>query len=88
MREGNDNRRVRPRVNLPLSMFQNYTPINALVEQVFLYINDDLSIKWPERIRAPPEKRNRDKYYRFHQDHGHETNDCFDLKEQIEALIQ
>lgn len=33
----------------------------------------------------PLEKRSRDKYCRFHQDHGY---NYFDLKEQIEALIQ
>ncbi|RRT80100.1 hypothetical protein B296_00020686 [Ensete ventricosum] len=25
---------------------------------------------------------------RFHQDHGHDTKDCYTLKEQIEELIQ
>lgn len=39
------------------------------------------------RGSAPPEKRSNDKYCRFHQGHGHDTNDCFDLKEHIEALI-
>lgn len=62
--------------------------LNALVEQVFVHIKDGPSIKWPERIHAPPKKRSRDKYYRFHRDHGHDTNDYFDLNEQIVALIQ
>ncbi|XP_075675063.1 uncharacterized protein LOC142644305 [Castanea sativa] len=29
-----------------------------------------------------------DKYWRFHQDHGHDTADFYDLKKQIEALIR
>lgn len=58
------------------------------MEQVFVHILDDPSVKWPDRIHAPPKKRSHDKYYHFHWDHGHDTNDCFDLKEQIEALIQ
>jgi len=28
------------------------------------------------------------KYYRFHKDHGHNIEDCRDLKEQIEELTQ
>lgn len=87
-RESDINRRIQSRVNLPLNRFQNYIPLNAPVEQVFVHIKDDQSIKWPERIRAPPEKRSLDKYYRFHRDHGHDINDYFDLKEQIKALIQ
>lgn len=33
-------------------------------------------------------ERNQEEYYHFHKDHGHDTNKCFYLKEQIEALIQ
>lgn len=51
------------------------------MEQVFLHIRDDLSIKWPERICALLEKRSRDKYCLLHRDHGHDTNHYFDLKE-------
>lgn len=53
-----------------------------------MYIRDDLSVKWPEKIRVPPERRNPNKYYLFHQDHGYDTNDYFDLKEKIKVLIQ
>lgn len=66
MKEGDDNHEIRPWVNLPPSRFQNYTPLNAPMEQVFVYIRDDLSIKWPERIYAPLKKRSRDKYCHFH----------------------
>lgn len=58
-REGDVNRRVQPRVNLPPSRFQKYTPLNAPMEQVFVHIKNDLSIKWPKRIRAPREKKPR-----------------------------
>ena len=39
-------------------------------------------------MRGDPIKRNRNKYCRFHRDHGHDTDECFDLKQQIENLIR
>ncbi|XP_075649782.1 uncharacterized protein LOC142620267 [Castanea sativa] len=39
-------------------------------------------------LMGDPNRRPRDKYCRLHQDHGHDTADCYDLKQQIEALIR
>jgi len=38
-------------------------------------------------ITFVPNVRDKKKYCRFHKDHGHYTEDCRDLKEQIEELI-
>ena len=53
-----------------------------------MQIKDDPSLKWPEKMKGDPNKRNRNKYCRFHRDHGHDTDECFDLKQQIENLIR
>ena len=42
----------------------------------------------PGPMRAPMERRNMSKYYKFHKDKGHDTWECFQLCDQIEALIQ
>ncbi|XP_059663839.1 uncharacterized protein LOC132309562 [Cornus florida] len=51
-------------------------------------IQDDASLKWPPKLKADPTKRSLGKYCRFHRDHGHNTEDCFDLKNQIENLVR
>ncbi|GFZ17254.1 hypothetical protein Acr_26g0005240 [Actinidia rufa] len=63
-------------------------PLNAPVAQVLSEIKHEEFVKWPEKIKTDPQKRNRNKYYEFHWDHGHNTEDCFQLKEQIADLIK
>ncbi|XP_030955724.1 uncharacterized protein LOC115977839 [Quercus lobata] len=72
----------------PLGRSQNYTPLNAPLNQVLMQIKDDPSLKWPEKMKGDPNKRNKNKYCRFHRDHGHDTDECYDLKQQIENLIR
>ena len=60
---------------------QQYTPLNMPLEQVLMQIKDDPSLKWPEKMKEDPNKRNRNKYCRFHRDHGHDTDERFDLKQ-------
>ena len=65
----------------PLARNQQYTPLNIPLEQVLMQIKDDPSLKWPEKMKGDPNKHNRNKYCRFHRDHGHNTDECFDLKQ-------
>ncbi|GAV61365.1 LOW QUALITY PROTEIN: hypothetical protein CFOL_v3_04892, partial [Cephalotus follicularis] len=39
-------------------------------------------------LRSSIEKRNTNKYCRYHRDHGHDTEECRHLKNQIEDLIR
>ncbi|XP_065618701.1 uncharacterized protein LOC136062912 [Quercus suber] len=60
---------------------QQYTPLNVPLEQVLMQIKDDPSLKWLEKMKGDPNKRNKNKYCRFHRDHGHDMDECFDLKQ-------
>ena len=53
-----------------------------------MQIKDDPSLKWPKKMKGDLNKCNRNKYCRFHRDHRHGTDECFDLKQQIENLIR
>ena len=83
-RKDRDNRKAGP----SLGRSQHYMPLNAPLDQVLMQIKDDPSLKWPEKMKGDPNKRNKNKYCRFHRDHGHDTDECYDLKQQIENLIR
>jgi len=58
------------------------------VDQILMEIRDEPSLKWPRPLHSSPSLRDKRKYCCFHKDHGHYIEDCKDLKEQIEELIQ
>ena len=60
--------------------FTNFTPLNAPLDQVLMQIKDKGTLTFPGKLKSDPTKRSRNKYCRFHRDHGHDTTDCYDLK--------
>ena len=72
----------------PGRRFTSFTPLNALIDQVLMQIKDEGALTFPGKLKSDPSKRSRDKYCRFHRDHDHDTVNCYDLKQQIEALIR
>ncbi|GFY95105.1 hypothetical protein Acr_10g0004900 [Actinidia rufa] len=63
-------------------------PLNAPVAQVLSKIKHEEFVKWPGKVKTDPQKRNRNKYCEFYRDHGHNIEDCFQLKEQIANLFK
>ena len=72
----------------PTGRFTSFTLLTAPIDQVLMQIKDDTTLTWPGKLKGDPSKRSRDKYCRFHWDHGHDTSECYDLKQQIKALIR
>ena len=61
--------------------FTNFTPLIMPIEQVLMQIRNDPSLQWPKPISTPVERRDKNKYYRFYQDHGYCTDECRHLKD-------
>ena len=76
------------KVGLSSGQSSNYKPLNAPLDQVLMQIKDDSSLKWPKKMKGDPSKRNKSMYCCFHQDHGHDIDECYDLKQKIEILIK
>ena len=53
-----------------------------------MQIKDEGALSFLDKLKGDPSKRPRDKYCRFHYDHGHDIANYYDLKQQIEALIR
>ncbi|XP_075640286.1 uncharacterized protein LOC142612040 [Castanea sativa] len=82
--ERREDRRSKP----PTGRFTNFTPLTAPIDQVLMKIKDEGTLTFPGKMKGDPNKRPKDRYCRFHRDHGHDTADCYDLKQQIKALIR
>ncbi|XP_022868017.1 uncharacterized protein LOC111387674 [Olea europaea var. sylvestris] len=64
------------------------TRLNTSKENILMEIKEMKELKWPPRMKSPPDTRDRSKYCEFHRDHGHTTEYCQALQRKIEALIK
>ena len=46
------------------------------------------SVRWPNKLKREPEKRNPDKWCHFHDDHGHRTEDYIQLRKEVVELMK
>ena len=65
-----------------------FTPLVMPIDKILAQIKDEHYLKWPRPLHSSPHVHDKKKYCRFHEDHDHNTEDCKDLKEQIEELIR
>ena len=64
-----------------------FTHLVMHVDKILVQIKDEHYLKWPRPLHSSPSVCDKKKFCRFHKDHGHYTEDCKDLKKQIEELI-
>ena len=67
---------------------QRLTPLTASVSQVLREVQNKQFLRWTNQMKSDPTTRDNTKYYEFHRDYGHLTDDCIQLKREIEYLIR
>ena len=67
---------------------QRFTPLTTLVSQVLREVRNEQFLRWPTQMKSDPATRDNSKYCEFHRDYGHRTDDCIQLKREIEYLIR
>ena len=65
----------------PTGKFTSFTLLTAPINQVLMLIKDEGALTFLGKLKGDPSKRPRDKYCRFHCDHGHDTAHCYNLKQ-------
>ena len=67
---------------------QRFTPLTASVSQVLHEVRNEQFLRWPTQMKSDPATRDNTKCCEFHRDYGHRTDNCIQLRREIEYLIQ
>lgn len=73
--------------NQYVPLYQVHTKLNQPREQIFLANEKNVPFRRADPLRGPKNKRDLNKYCRYHRDRGHTTDECRQLKDEIEGLI-
>ncbi|PIN02343.1 hypothetical protein CDL12_25146 [Handroanthus impetiginosus] len=68
--------------------YQHYIPLSISRAQALMVIEDPKLLQWPKKIRDTLANMSLKKYCHFYKDKDHSTEECFQLKDEIERLIQ
>ena len=86
----NNNRPRKDFVGQPGS--DNTQVVNSMfrepVQQVLEKIKNESFFKWPNKMAGDLMMRNQNLYCQYHQDHGHTTEDCRNLRDNLDQLIR
>ncbi|GAA0138942.1 hypothetical protein LIER_00589 [Lithospermum erythrorhizon] len=58
----------------------SYTPLKIPVGRIYAQMEDKRLFPRPQKIKAPPNRRDPKKYCEYHKDHRHDTDECRILK--------
>ncbi|GKC92689.1 hypothetical protein Tco_1158131 [Tanacetum coccineum] len=65
----------------------NLSSLTKLPKEI-LASEPQLNLQPPRPMQLPPKKENQDKYCDYHGEKGHYTNDCFQLRRQLEMALE
>ena len=67
---------------------RKFTPLIVSVSQVLCEVRNEQFLTWPTQMKSDPATRDNTRYCEFHGGYGHRTDDCIQLKREIEYLIR
>ncbi len=65
-----------------------FTPLNATRANILMALERQGTTVPRPKAMTSENKKNMKKFCQFHRDHGHDTEDCFQLRKYIESLIK
>ncbi|KAL0447288.1 UNVERIFIED_CONTAM: hypothetical protein Slati_1856700 [Sesamum latifolium] len=68
--------------------FHRYTLLTTTRTHALMMVEKSNLLQWPQHTRFTPAKKHSSKYCKFHRERGHDTEDCFQLKDEIERLVR
>lgn len=69
-------------------MREDFTPFMVSKSKILTVMQRKHDVHWPQIMRSPVGARSKDKWCKFHKDHGYNTEDCVQLKREVERLLE
>ena len=68
--------------------YRQYTPLKISMEELYKRIEGRGLLYPPAPITKPAHRRDKSRFCKFHNTHGHTISQCHDLKIQVEDLVR
>ncbi|KAL0440197.1 UNVERIFIED_CONTAM: hypothetical protein Slati_2502700 [Sesamum latifolium] len=68
--------------------FHNYMPFATTRTKALMMVEKSNCLQWPRHTRFTPAKKYSSKYCKFHKERGHDTEECYQLKDEIEKFVR
>ncbi|XP_012850149.1 PREDICTED: uncharacterized protein LOC105969924 [Erythranthe guttata] len=86
--ERHDTKRREEGRSNPAPTYPKFTPLKAKLMDVWMVAEQKGLVQPPRQMKENTKRQKSEKYCEYHRDQGHTTDECFQLKQEIERLIK